>query len=215
MWTEQAIEALKQLALEGKSASWIAEALGAPSRNAVIGKANRIGIKLNGIGGRHSAGMEIGPGPERPTPAQIKLYFDGQTSRAPIGHSHRAQSVTPALSHRGRTASGKRSRNATISRERTQMFASAEVGEMRRIAFEDIREVECRWPLGDPTETDFAYCGLQVANGHAYCAGHCRLAYRQPNSQGATPNTSRPRDDARAQFPAWQRAQYHTGLARL
>src|SRR5271165_1341147 len=49
MWTEQTVETLKKLALEGRSAAWIAAALGAPSRNAVIGKANRIGIKLNGV----------------------------------------------------------------------------------------------------------------------------------------------------------------------
>ena len=48
MWTEQTVETLKKFASEGKSAAWIAAALGAPSRNAVIGKANRIGIKLNG-----------------------------------------------------------------------------------------------------------------------------------------------------------------------
>jgi hypothetical protein len=48
MWTDAAIETLRQMALEGKSASCIAMALGAPSRNAVIGKANRIGVKLTG-----------------------------------------------------------------------------------------------------------------------------------------------------------------------
>ena len=48
MWTDAAIETLRQMAIEGKSASVIAAALGAPSRNAVIGKANRIGIKLTG-----------------------------------------------------------------------------------------------------------------------------------------------------------------------
>src|SRR5260370_42663969 len=50
LWTAEAIENLKRLALEGRSASVIAAALGAASRNAVIGKANRIGIKLNGDG---------------------------------------------------------------------------------------------------------------------------------------------------------------------
>src|SRR5579864_4277116 len=49
-WTAEAVEDLKRLALEGRSASVIAAAVGAASRNAVIGKANRIGIKLNGWG---------------------------------------------------------------------------------------------------------------------------------------------------------------------
>ncbi len=49
-WTAEAIENLIRLALEGRSASFIAAALGAASRNAVIGKASRIGVKLNGDG---------------------------------------------------------------------------------------------------------------------------------------------------------------------
>ena len=47
-WTKEAVEVLKELALEGRSASKIAAALGSASRSAVIGKANRIGIQLNG-----------------------------------------------------------------------------------------------------------------------------------------------------------------------
>ena len=52
LWTPEAVEDLKKLALAGKSASHIAAALGVGSRNAVIGKASRIGIKLTGGGGR-------------------------------------------------------------------------------------------------------------------------------------------------------------------
>ena len=50
LWTSEAVENLKRLALEGRSASVIAAELGAASRCAVIGKANRIGIRLNGDG---------------------------------------------------------------------------------------------------------------------------------------------------------------------
>jgi GcrA cell cycle regulator len=50
LWTAEAVEVLKDLALAGRSASVIAATLGAASRNAVIGKANRIGIRLNGDG---------------------------------------------------------------------------------------------------------------------------------------------------------------------
>ena len=48
MWTDAAIENSETDGAQGKSASAIAVALGAPSRNAVIGKANRIGVKLTG-----------------------------------------------------------------------------------------------------------------------------------------------------------------------
>src|ERR1700734_2433611 len=56
LWTAEAVEDLKKLALEGKSASHISAALGVGSRNAVIGKASRIGIKLSGGGGSARGG---------------------------------------------------------------------------------------------------------------------------------------------------------------
>ncbi len=66
LWTAEAVEDLKRLALEGKSASHISAALGVGSRNAVIGKASRIGIKLNG-GGRAAGrgGMKARAGQPR------------------------------------------------------------------------------------------------------------------------------------------------------
>ena len=180
MWTQQAVEALRRLALEGRSAAWIAEALGAPSRNAVIGKASRIGIKLNG-------GMHPGLPPERPAPVEIPWR---RTRSALIGEEPRTQRSPPAAIAWGRAVSRPRSRVPAIPQAKRRadirVFAEAEVGEMRRIGFTDISEAECRWPIGDPTHEDFAYCGLQVARGHAYCAGHCRLAYRSPSAKAKT-----------------------------
>lgn len=155
LWTEEAIELLKTLALQGKSARTIAEALGAPSRSAVIGKASRVGIKLSGGA---SAGAD--------------------RQRAP--YSPRA----PALCERGpRPASSRRALVHALPREprRPQwIFADAEVGDMLRLGLEEIAEANCRWPLGDPMSEDFSYCGLRPAKGRSYCAGHCRLAYKPP-----------------------------------
>lgn len=44
-WTDDRIDALKRLWAEGKSASEIAGQLDGPSRNAVIGKAQRLGLE--------------------------------------------------------------------------------------------------------------------------------------------------------------------------
>jgi hypothetical protein len=67
LWTAEAVEDLKKLALQGKSASHISAALGVGSRNAVIGKASRIGIKLSGGGG--ASGRGKGP----PRAARLQL----------------------------------------------------------------------------------------------------------------------------------------------
>ena len=153
LWTAEAVEDLKRLALEGRSASVIATALGAASRNAVIGKANRIGIRLNGDG---------------------RAARPGKT-RAGARRAHWAA----ASSQPGRSdtlARGGESKAAWS-------FAEAEVGEMQRVRFEEICEFACRWPLGDPRTGEFAYCGLAPVRGQSYCAGHCRMAYRPPNAR--------------------------------
>jgi GcrA cell cycle regulator len=65
LWTDEAVEVLKRLAQEGRSASAIASALGSASRSAVIGKASRIGVRLNGDG--RVAGPDAA-GRAQPTP---------------------------------------------------------------------------------------------------------------------------------------------------
>jgi GcrA cell cycle regulator len=82
------------------------------------------------------------------------------------------------------------------------MLAEAEVGEMRRLRFEDIRESVCRWPLGDPRSGDFAYCGLQPVEGQSYCAGHCRMAYRPLQARQST----RERQGSRTLTNSWRLA---------
>lgn len=144
LWTNEAVETLKRLALEGFSAAGIATALGAESRNAVIGKANRIGIRLNGDGRASSR------------PPSTAAAGARKLAAPPLPNEVRKPAWT---------------------------FANAEVGEMRRVRFADIRHFACRWPIGDPTQGDFAYCGLAPAEGRPYCAGHCRMAYRPPNAR--------------------------------
>ncbi len=164
-WTEDAIEILKRLALEGRSARAIAEVLGAPSRSAVIGKANRVGIKLNGGG--------VGSSADR-------------TASADRPRLPRIPRSKPASSEPGsRSISSRRALVPASPREPRKpqwIFAEAEVGEMLRVGFEEIREVNCRWPLGDPLSEDFVYCGLQPAHGRSYCPGHCRMAYQPPKA---------------------------------
>ena len=163
LWTAEAIEDLKRLALAGKSASHIAAELGVGSRNAVIGKASRIGIKLMGGGRAPSSAAPARAGrPQWATARYARPSADGHGA-----HAVAARGVSPVVEGRGAA----------------WPFGEDEIGEMRRLRFEDIRESACRWPLGDPRSGDFAYCGLTPVDGQSYCAGHCRMAYRPPQAR--------------------------------
>ena len=40
----------------------------------------------------------------------------------------------------------------------------------------------CRWPIGDPAENEFHFCGHKPKSGSPYCEAHARKAY-QPQPQ--------------------------------
>ena len=145
-----------------KAPAGIAAALGVGSRNAVIGKASRIGIKLERRRARRASSKTAA------RRAQWATIADH-----PPGAAKPGSAVALARDPRAEPGQG---RDAWT-------FGEAEIGEMRRLRFEDIREFACRWPLGDPRSGDFAYCGLTPAEGQSYCAGHCRMAYRSPQAR--------------------------------
>jgi GcrA cell cycle regulator len=35
---------------------------------------------------------------------------------------------------------------------------------------------ECRWPIGDPQQPGFHFCGAHKEDGRSYCATHAALA---------------------------------------
>src|SRR3954468_12550524 len=110
-WTDERIERLKGLWMQGMTASQIAEELGAVSRNAVIGKAHRLGlqsrpspVKPNEDGSApaaapaaaeaESAPWEEPAAPARPAPAAPAAAAAPQP--APVGDDGAAQAPAPA-----------------------------------------------------------------------------------------------------------------------
>lgn len=43
----------------------------------------------------------------------------------------------------------------------------------------ELQERSCRWPLGDPSTSQFRFCGAEQTFACPYCARHARLAYQQ------------------------------------
>ena len=41
----------------------------------------------------------------------------------------------------------------------------------------------CRWPIGDPRDDNFCFCGKKVRGGQTYCEEHSAVAYVKPNKK--------------------------------
>lgn len=55
-----------------------------------------------------------------------------------------------------------------------------------RIGIMDLKMNTCRWPIGDPTDEDFHFCGKNTAVGKPYCPEHCKMAYTGSSKDTAT-----------------------------
>ena len=96
-WTDQRIDQLKTLWEKGLTASQIAEELGGVSRNAVIGKAHRLGLKsrpspVKANEPEKKTGLKKSP-PKPIAAAPIKPRMAASVPAAPIAR----QESTPAM----------------------------------------------------------------------------------------------------------------------
>jgi GcrA cell cycle regulator len=154
-WTDERVEILKKLWAEGLSASQIATRIGGVTRNAVIGKVHRLGLS-----GRARPARQARPKRTRP--------------RAP------GTSVGHGFALRGNVAF-KVAPETEIEPEpepEPEPLPTLVVAEGEPVTIMSLSERTCRWPIGDPTDDDFRFCGRPPAAGLPYCREHVRVAYQ-------------------------------------
>ncbi|MBQ8870944.1 MAG: global cell cycle regulator GcrA-like protein [Alphaproteobacteria bacterium] len=44
----------------------------------------------------------------------------------------------------------------------------------------DLDNHTCRWPIGDPKDDNFCFCGKTIRSGQTYCEEHAAIAYVKP-----------------------------------
>jgi len=55
----------------------------------------------------------------------------------------------------------------------------------------DLESDDCRWPLGDPRQPHFHFCGAQQRPGYPYCERHCQVAFHNPGKLRIQPPPTR------------------------
>ena len=148
-WTDERVELLKKLWSDGLSASQIAAELGGITRNAVIGKVHRLGLS-----GRAKSASSTAPRPRKARSPMMRIGRASIRGNTALAHAYEMEAeAAPEL-----------------------IDNVIPIGQRRTIL--ELTEQTCRWPVGDPSTTDFFFCGGNTVTGLPYCVHHSRVAYQ-------------------------------------
>ena len=196
-WTDERIERLKKMWHDGATASQIADELGGVSRNAVIGKAHRLGLE------QRPSPVKPGEEKEAKKPAPAAPALKPAAPRVEAAKPTPAQAAAPAESDSGPSAAPQRPAPKTEIQYRSigpggfirqgpgdqqppippapprrlvPAKPSPEVADKTSLL--DLNDRVCKWPMGHPGEPDFHFCGQAANPGFPYCVQHCGVAYQ-------------------------------------
>ncbi len=175
-WTDERVELLKKLWIDGLSASQIAKQLGSVTRNAVIGKVHRLGLAGRAMPSRPVKRVAVKVKPVVLSVAKetiAKPIAKPVIEDAPAKREIIAGRPVPADTH-ALEAANKRTHDGAL------------------IGVLDLGRNMCKWPIGDPTDPDFGFCGSKTHGDWPYCKDHGEIAYQpQLNRRGPQSNSDK------------------------
>ncbi|HMN54762.1 MAG TPA: GcrA family cell cycle regulator [Sphingopyxis sp.] len=210
-WTDERIEHLRSMWEKGLTASQIADELGGVSRNAVIGKAHRLGLKSRPSPVKATEKVVKAPKPATPKPAapaappRAAAPAFQRPAAPPRAEPKPAVEPRPAAEAAAADAPPKPDAPRIVSigpggfirqgpgdqqapippappRRLVPAKPSPEIA--GKTSLLDLNDRICRWPMGHPGEPDFHFCGEAVNPGFPYCVEHCGRAYQAQLPRG-------------------------------
>ncbi|MDD4556605.1 MAG: GcrA family cell cycle regulator [Alphaproteobacteria bacterium] len=175
-WTDEVVEELRKLWAEGLTTSEIAKKLGV-SKNSIVGKVHRLGLS------------------GRPSPIKRKVELAKKekkakteetvvSKKADAGEIPSEKVTKPIKAVKAEKAETKKetTKKALPVEEPIETFFSIQPtlhtkskdGVVRLV---DLDSHTCRWPVGDPKDEKFHFCGKKVRIGQTYCEEHSEAAY--------------------------------------
>lgn len=68
-------------------------------------------------------------------------------------------------------------RPSPIKKETVKKTVKKKEVKQENVSLMDLKMNSCRWPIGDPKDADFHFCGKDTVTGKPYCSEHCKIAY--------------------------------------
>ena len=204
-WDQNKLKKLKSLIGKGLSTSEIGKRL-EMSKNAVVGKLNRLGWNLKAMTGSTkktpvtAADKKSGAkksklpiakkiAPVKPVvmpKATKKTAKSTKTKKTMVKVDVKSKEIasktksvkgTPKVADK--TPAVKRlPRAVSSSKKGNENLALHQRIIQHSLALAALKPNQCRWPIGDPDSENFHFCGATVFVGKPYCYEHCKQAYQ-------------------------------------
>ena len=214
-WTDERIATLKKMWEGGSTASQIADELGGVSRNAVIGKAHRLGLKSRPspvkANDKKKAAAAPKDAPKAPAPKKAaKPAAKPAAAAAPAAPPEPAAPPPAPRQDAGNPSQPMPNKNSNLPKivsvgpggflrqgpgdqqppippapPRRLVPAKPSPEIADKTSLLDLSDKVCRWPMGHPGEPDFHFCGEAVNPGFPYCVEHCGRANQAQLPRGA------------------------------
>jgi GcrA cell cycle regulator len=168
-WTEDRVTLLKKLWTDGLSASQIAKQLGGVTRNAVIGKVHRLGL----------AGRAAPSRPIKRITTPIVRMKPALVVNQELPEQETLAAIAPKLPDPAVVAAQIEALAAVkIAKPKPKPVRDGEI-----IGVLQLGPNMCKWPIGDPGDADFGFCGSQTTSGAVYCEEHAAIAFQPAMSR--------------------------------
>ncbi len=160
IWTDEAVEELKKMWDKGMTTGQIAKVLNV-TKNSIIGKVHRLCLTA------------------RPSPIKKASSEKNETKATKAAKS----SSTKNNDAKNRKQEFTEPKVAENNIEEKDLLHKDTVVEETNIPLVKLDNHTCRWPLGDPRDDDFCFCGKRVKTGQTYCEEHAAIAYVKPGKK--------------------------------
>ncbi|GAB5388312.1 MAG: hypothetical protein Alpg2KO_12800 [Alphaproteobacteria bacterium] len=202
-WTEDRVAILTKMWEGGSTATEIAKVLDV-TRNAVIGKAHRLGLsgRPSPIKKKKAAPAAKTKAAEKKKAAPKKKEAAKPAAKAASKAATKEEATKPAPKAKAKPAAAAKAEPAKPAKEKAkakpapvekiEIPISTRIEEpevehdpnKKGLTLMELTERTCRWPYGDPQDLDsFYFCGAPCEPEVSYCAHHASQAYQQPNQK--------------------------------
>ena len=112
--------------------------------------------------------------------AEIAKELGGVTRNAVIGKAHRlklSNRVSPIQQNTKKPVRAVEEIKPVIKKQEREAVPSRPI-KVKAVSMVELREKMCRWPIGDPKDAAFHFCGCSTVAGLPYCGDHAKMAYQ-------------------------------------